>query len=364
MSRNEQQILAEQIKRLVAEPDIFRHGAKKFHNLLNDIVPGQRIERFWLCCVFENPSFVSALAQGKIQRADISRLEYFLDQKLGLSQRVARWVCETWAIVFGLESPEKRTSFGCPHCGRDGVCDESWRDRMATCPACNALIRFNSSLDINLEKRGWPIKRLKNRRWLLTDPEFAQSESALRKAIAQTIENQELSSSEIAKHIGLDLIIGSLQTEIMMLLGGMLNTSVAAKENVVKGVLKSAIREEYICFDIDDQFPPLPSIGTTENSEKNEKWLAVIGSPSKTPFHGLAFSDGSLHYAKDNERWAIPYGDLHQLPITHGDSITQLKLGEHRVVELKGLGVPRRAIQPVLSIIGKCIYEVSRAAWR
>ncbi len=40
-----------------------------------------------------------------------------------------------------------------------------------------------------------------------------------------------------------------------------------------------------------------------------------------------------------------------QLPITLGESITKLRLGEHRVVELKGLGVPRRAIQPVLSIM-------------
>ncbi len=84
----------------------------------------------------------------------------------------------------------------------------------------------------------------------------------------------------------------------------------------------------------------------------------------ENPFHGLAFSNRSLHYAKDDERWAVSYVDLHQLPITLGESITQLKLGQHRVIELKGLGVPRRAIQPALSLIGKCIYEVSDAAWR
>ncbi len=364
MSRDEQQMLAELIKRLAAEPNVFRHGATKFRNLLNDFLPGHRIERFWVCCVFEMPSFVSALAQGQVQRPDISRVEFFLHQKLGLTHCVARWISETWAIAFGFETPAKRNSFGCPHCGRDGLCDERWRDRIATCPACNALIRFNSSLDISLEKRGWPKKRLKNRDWLLADPEFAVNESALRKAIAQTIENEDLSSSEIAKHLGLDLIVGSLQTEIMTLLGGILNASVAAKENVVRAVLRSALRDEYVCFDLDGDFPLPQSFGTAENCGTDEKWVAVVGSSSKTPFHGLAFSDRSLHYAKDDERWAISYVDLHQLPITLGESITQLRLGEHRVVELKGLGVPRRAIQPVLSIIGKCMYEVSSAAWR
>ncbi len=364
MSRQEQQMLADLINRLAAEPDVFHHGATKFRNLLNDFLPGQRIERFWVCCVFEMPSFVSALAQGQVQRTDISRVEFFLHQKLGLTESVARWISETWAIAFGIKTPEKRTSFRCPHCGRDGVCDEGWRDRIATCPACNALIRFSSSLDISIEKRGWPTKRLKNRDWLLTDPKFALSDSSLRKAIAQTIENEDLSSSEIGKHLGLDLIVGSLRTEIMTLLGGMLNKLVSANENVVKAVLRSALREEYVCFDLADDFPLPRTFGTAENYGTDEKWVAVVGSTSKTPFHGLAFSDRSLHYAKDDERWAIPYVDLHQLPITLGESITQLRLGDHRVVELKGLGIPRRAIQPVLSIIGKCMYEVTSVAWR
>jgi hypothetical protein len=364
VSRHQQQMLAELIKRLAAEPDVFNHGATKFRNLLNDFLPGQRIERFWVCCVFEMPSFVSALVQGQVQRADISRVDFFLHQKLGLTESVARWISETWAIAFGIKKPEDRTSFSCPHCGRDGLCDEGWRDRIATCPACNALLRFSSSLDISLEKRGWPTKRLKNREWLLTDPVFALNESALRKAIAQTIYNENLSSSEIAKHLGLDLIVGSLQTEIMTLLGGILNTWVAANENLVKAVLRSALREEYVCFDFDEDFPLPHSFGTAEHSGTDEKWVAVVGSSSKTPFHGLAFSDRSLYYAKDGEYWAVPYVDLHQLPITLGESITQLRLGDHRVVELKGLGIPRRAIQPVLSIIGKSMYEVSSMAWR
>ena len=119
------------------------------------------------------------------------------------------------------------------------------------------------------------------------------------------------------------------------------------------------IREEYVCFDLDDGFPLPRNFGTAENCGTDENWVAVIGSSSKTPFHGLAFSDRSFYYAKDGESWAIPYVDMHQLPITLGESITQLRLGDHRVVELKGLGVPRRAIHPVLSIIGKCMYEES-----
>ncbi len=35
----------------------------------------------------------------------------------------------------------------------------------------------------------------------------------------------------------------------------MLNTSVAANESVVKAVLRSALRAEYVCFDLDDDFP-------------------------------------------------------------------------------------------------------------
>lgn len=364
MFGHEQHILAEQIKRLVQEPSVFSHGTTKFRRLLNDFLPGQRIERFWVCCVFEMPSFVSVLARGQVQRTDISRVEFFLEQRLGFTQRIARWISDTWAIALEFHAPEQRTAFGCPHCGRDGLCDGRWRDRIATCPSCNAFIRFSSSLGISLEKRGWPKKRLKNRDWLLTDPEFGQSDSSLRNAIALTIENDELTSSQIAKHIGLDLIVGSLQSELLVLLGGMQNRSVAAKENVVKAVLRGSLREEYACFDLNDDFPPPERFCSIEDYSPGEKWVAVVGSLSKTPFHGLAFSDRALHYAKDDERWAVSYMDLHQLPITLGETITQLRIGEHRVIDLKGLGVPRRAIQPVLKLIGQCIYEVSDAAWR
>lgn len=364
MSRHEQQMLADLIKRLAEEPSVFRNGAKKFRNLLSDFLPGQRIERFWICCVFEMPSFVSALAQGQVQHSDIFRVEFFLHHKLGLNQSITRWITETWSIAFGFKSPEQRSSFSCPHCSHAGSCSELWRDRIATCPSCNALIRFSSSLSISLEKQGWPKKRLKNRDWLLTSPDFTRYKSSLRSAIAETMENGELSSSEIAKHIGLDLIVGSLQTEVMTLLGGMLNRSIAANENVVKAVLRSSLREEYVCFDLDDDFPPPSHFGAGQDCGSDERWIAVVGSPSKTPFHGLAFSNKSLHYVNDDERWAVSYVDLNQLSITLGESITQLKLGAHRVIDLKGLGVPRRSIQPTLSLLGKCIYELSDATLR
>jgi len=364
LSRYEQEKLAELIKRLSAEPDVFSNGATRFRNLLNDFLPTQRIERFWICCVFEMPSFVSALAQGQIQRADIDRVEHFLHHRLELTLIISRWISETWAIAFGFKTPEKRESFCCPHCSLTGTCDERWRDRITTCPSCNALIRFSSSLKLSLEKRGWPKKRLRNRNWLLQNPEYASHESSLKTAIAQAIENDELTSSQIAKHIGLDLIVGSLQTEIVALLGGIQNRTVAAKANVVKAVLRSSLREEYTCFNLNEDFPPPASFCSAKDSNPGEKWLAVIGSLSRNPFQGLAFSDTALHYAKDDECWAVSYAELHQLPITLGESITQLRIGEHRVIDLKGLGVPRRAIQPALSLIGKCVYEVSDAAWQ
>ena len=362
MNRYEQEKLAELIKRLVAEPGVFSNGATKFRNLLNDFLPGQRVERFWVCCVLEMPSFVTALIQGDIQRADISRVEFFLQHKLELTQSIARWVSETWAIAFGLKAPEKPEFFVCPHCSLAGSCDERWRDRITACPSCNALIRFSISLKMSLEKSGWPKKRLKNRNWLLQDPQYAGHESSLRTAIAQTIQDDDLTSSEIANHIGLDLIVGSLQTEIVMLLGGIQNKTVAAMANVVKAVLRSSLREEYTCFNLNDDFPTPESFCSAGDCIPGERWVAVVGSVSKTPFHGLAFSDTALHYAKDEERWAVSYVDLHQLPITLGESITQLRIGENRVIELKGLGVPRRAILPTLSLIGKCIYEVSEEA--
>ena len=362
LSQYEQDKLADLIKRISADPGVFSNGATKFRNLLSDFLPSRRIERFWICSVFEMPSFVNALAQGKIHSADISRLEFFLHHRLELTQNIARWISEIWAIAFGIKSPQEKKSFSCPHCSLTGSCDERWRDRITSCPSCNALIRFNSSLEIYLEKLGWSKKRLKNRNWLLQDPRFASQESSLRTAIAQTIDNDQLTSSEIAKHIGLDLIVSSLQSEINALLGDIQNQTVAAMENIVKAVLRSSLREEYACFNLHEDFPPPASFCSIGDCSPGERWVAVVGSLSSTPFHGLAFSDTALHYAKDGDRWSLSYLDLHQLPITLGESITQLRIGEHRVIDLKGLGVPRRAIQPTLSLIGKCIYEVLEKA--
>ncbi len=70
----------------------------------------------------------------------------------------------------------------------------------------------------------------------------------------------------------------------MTLLGGMLNRSIAAKENVVKAVLSSSLREEYVCFDLDDEFPPPQQFGAVEDCDADEKWVAVVGSASKTLF--------------------------------------------------------------------------------
>ncbi len=364
MARCEQKKLAELIKRLSTEPGVFGNGATKFRNLLSDFLPAHRIERFWICCVFEMPSFATALSQGQIQRSDISRVEFFLHHRLELTQSLARWISETWAIAFGFKTPEATDTFSCPHCGLTGSCDERWRDRISTCPSCNALIRFSSSLKMTLEKRGWPKKRLKNRDWLPQDPQYLSHGSSLKTAIAQTIENDELTNSEIAKHIGLDLIVGSLHTEIVAILGEIQTQNFAARSNIVKAILRSSLREEYACFNLSDDFPPPSSFSAGGDCRPGEKWVAVVGSLSKTPFHGLAFSDTALHYAKDDECWAVSYVDLHKLPITLGESITQLRIGEHRVIDLKGLGVPRRAIQPTLSLIGKCIYEVSDAVWQ
>jgi hypothetical protein len=217
---------------------------------------------------------------------------------------------------------------------------------------------------MSLEKKGWPKKRAKKRDWILTDPDFTQHESSLRTAISQTIANEELSGSELAKHIGLDLIIGALQTEAVTLLEDSLNRSFAAQEKVVRAILRSSLREEYVCFDLDNQIPSFSPFWRDEDFAPGETIVAVIGSVSKTPFHGLAFSDRSLHYAKGDEHWSVSYVELHQLPIKLGDTISQLILGKTRVIDLKGLGVPRRAIQPALSMVGKCIYELSCAAWQ
>jgi hypothetical protein len=360
----EQQKFADLVRQLSREPGVFGNGAAKFRNLLSDFLPTQRIERFWICCVFEMPSFVTALAQGRIQRLDISRVEFFLHHKLGLTESIARLISETWAIAFGLKVAEQREVFSCPHCRFEGSCDERWRDRIATCPSCNAMIRFSSSLDISLEKCGWKKKRNKNGDWLLKDLEYARHESSLRTAIALTIENEELTNCQIAKHIGLDLIVGSLQTEVVAILGGIQNRYIAARENVVKAVLRSSLREEYACFDLDGKLPKFTNFCSAEDLSKGEKWVAFVGSLAKTPFHGLIFSDRSLHYAKDDEYWSVSYVDLHQLPITLGESITQLGIGKHKVIDLRGLGVPRRAIHQTLSLIGKCIYEVSDTAWQ
>jgi hypothetical protein len=309
------------------------------------------------------PSFVSALAEGQIQRADISRVEFFLHHKLKLSEHLSGWIAETWAIAFGFKFHEPKNSFRCPHCGLDGLCDNSWRDRLAMCPACNALLRFTSSLNISLEKRGWTKKRQKSRDWLLTNPEITHHDSSLRSAIVTAIQDEDLSSIQLAEHLGLDVIVGTLQTEVLTLLQMFFNKSVAIEENIVQAILRSALRQEYVCFDLDEDFPqPQYFYGTKETSDPNEKWLAVIGSSAKRPFHGLAFSNRSLHYGRETERWAVLYADLHRLPITLGKSITELKLGEHRSIDLKGLGIPRRVLQPALSLIGRFIYELSNAA--
>jgi hypothetical protein len=364
LSLQEQQIFADQIKCFITEQRVFTNGAIRLRNLLNDVMPGHRIEQFWLCSVLEMPSFVSALNQGQVLPIDLSRVEFFLHHKLGLALNIAKWTSSIWANALGFNSVEKRTSFDCPHCGLSGSCNELWTYRIATCPACNAQMRFNGSLELSLERSGWPKKRLKNREWLLSDPDLFKSQSAIREAISNTIENDKLSSTEIAKYIGLDLIVSSLRTEVASILIELMNRSLAVNGNVIKAILRSSLRDEYLCFDFDNDFPTPACLVEEKHSSPDERWIAIIGSSTVTPFHLLGFSDRALYYANGRNHWTVSYLDLHRLPITLGQTITQLNLGDSRQIDLKGLGVPRWPVQLTLSLLGQIVFEISDGVWQ
>lgn len=77
MTLHNQRLLADHIRQIAKEPDVFAFGDARFRHLLNDYLPGLSTERFLVSCVFEMPRFVSVLKQGRVERADISRVEFF-----------------------------------------------------------------------------------------------------------------------------------------------------------------------------------------------------------------------------------------------------------------------------------------------
>lgn len=358
MSFQDQQLLVEHMKLIAKDPAVFANNAKRFRNLLNDHLPSLRTERFLLCCVFELPSFVTALERGRAEKADVSRVEFFLIRKLGFSVNYARLISETWAITLGLSFAKPSTAFKCPHCQMVGKCDTQWRDRLALCPSCNATIRFTSSLKVSLEQRGWPKKRVNNRKWVLLDQVSHQSSSPVKSAIFETIKNEDLSHIEIAEYIGLDLIVAVLQEEVETLLDSFGRKFRNSEERIVCSVIHGIFRDGEVRFYPRDNMPtPAELHGSSEQRALDERWVAVIGSSLDSPFRGVAFSTQALHYCDHNSLWSIPYVDLHQIPITLGKAITEIKLGEGRVINVKGLGVSRRSLLPAITIIAKCVNQ-------
>jgi hypothetical protein len=218
------------------------------------------------------------------------------------------------------------------------------------------MIRFSSSLKVSLERKGWPKKRVNNRKWVHLDQDFLDTSSSLKFAVFQTVKNEDLSYTEIADYIGLDLIISVLHDEAKTLLETFGKQFRNSEERIVNALLRGFFRNGEVCFYPGENMPtPAECHGLGSQIAADEKWVAIIGASSRPPFRGIAFGTHALHYCDNSSLWFVPYVDLHRIPITLGATITEIRLGEDRVINVKGLGVSRRSLLPIITIIAKCV---------
>ncbi|MEY4568527.1 MAG: hypothetical protein RLY14_3497, partial [Planctomycetota bacterium] len=68
---------------------------------------------------------------------------------------------------------------------------------------------------------------------------------------------------------------------------------------------------------------------------------------------------GSQHFlfSSADASWSLTYRDLWGLAVTPEKTVTECRIGDTRVISVKGLGINRRSLILALSIIVKCVHR-------
>ncbi len=344
---------------LAEHPTAVRASGVEFQNLLNDFCPELRCERFQLCAVHQIPWFKKRLNLQAVTPNDIFSVETELQNRLGFEPSVAKWISHSWARALKLVIPTdslilgETVEFSCPHCGCEGQAEPYWSLQVGVCPCCKAHVHFNEMLNVVLIKKGWPKRRLKNRKWTLTSPTAVPP---LATQIDRLISTGTLSVGTAAEQIGLARIVSAFQPEVKLILDTIDTERLATgQKHLVHAVLSGFFTDGFIHL-----FPNIPSGPSVKmmdlfQVDEDQQILGLVTSESSEQFVGLMFTCDSFLYTSPVGTGCIPYSECTEELITYDESILQFKVGANRLVCLRGTGIPRRLIMKVITTLGKCI---------
>ena len=115
--------------------------------LLRDLCPEFRREIFLLVSALHErvPQRLLGSHSGMPIEAMIKRSSKRLCERLGLTDDLALWAVETWALALGLVTPEavEVIHFVCPKCGLSGNIGQKHAGRKVTCRDCHSLVRVS-----------------------------------------------------------------------------------------------------------------------------------------------------------------------------------------------------------------------------
>ncbi len=363
-----EQIAREALVRVVASyHDKIRNDPRCINNLLNDICPEQKDERFKLSSVLELNSFRAKLGNMSVQEYDLERLKYALVDQLGFGPLTSEWVADSWGIALKIYKPnDLNYEFSCPNCFEQGIAGRHWRRRTLICPRCKSIIEFSNELEPSIVKIGWKKKRATDGIWLFVEKNKIAA-TKVSKTLAENVYNlvvdETLSSGEKAERIDLVSIVAYLTEETASVLKELrIQQTFAGMEFVIRGILKGAFRQGEIHL-----FPDLPTdrldaLGICLPVEivNRDQVIGLIGTAHVCePQTALIFGKEHFVFVGEFGKGWIAYQDLNSVPITMEGLATSFKIGLERTVSVRGLGISRRAVVKVLNTISESVRGIN-----
>jgi len=145
MSMPPRQVLAELVLRYGTG---LSHDARRCDALLRDLCGGDQYKREIFALVSavreQVPADLLNFSDGLPKEVLLNRLSKRTHDNLGITEELARWGVESWALALGIVQAEEVTfPFQCPACGTTGRIRSKLAGQKRRCPRCRVAIQVS-----------------------------------------------------------------------------------------------------------------------------------------------------------------------------------------------------------------------------
>jgi hypothetical protein len=333
-------------------------------NLLNDYSPETPHERFMLVSAVECRRFRSVLKNGTPSAFDLQMLQQELEAGLCFSVEAAQWISDSWRLALNiLNEPRLSGSFECPHCHNSGVAERYWTNQRMICPFCNSQLKFSNELKPSVFRSGWKVKRNAGGDWTMFGANAKADTPQLNKRIWDFLNDERFDSEQVADAIGLRQIVSSLSHSTEQILNELGRSRTREDFGpMVKAILKANISETniHLAPNIPEQF--LLHLGEVLTVENPSSVIGILSRmENQASSCAFVFSCNRLWCCQDGQFWSVPFREIKNLGVKLEASITDLRIGDRRVMSVQGTGIPRRDLGRAIQMLADCSLEYDLA---